>query len=92
MLNHMPSNPHEDLSTGDLVSWTFGSHDYDQDRKVYVHTDSPEESLSAYQARTVVRQLVAGFQAMGLKSGDCVCVYAFSDVRQISSFEHHFSQ
>jgi 4-coumarate--CoA ligase len=77
-----PFNHTDDLSSPDLVSWTFGNHDYDQDKKIYVHADDPEQSVSASQARRIVKELVAGFQAKGLEPGDCVCVYAYSNVRQ----------
>ncbi len=80
MSSRHPSKPEDDLSTADLVSWTFGNHDYDRDKKVYFHADDPEQSLSASEARSIVRQLVAGFRANGLEPGDCVCLYAFSDV------------
>lgn len=90
MFNRIPSSPEDDLSTADLVSWTFGNHDYDQDKQVYVHADDHEQSISAFQARTIVRQLGAGFQAKGLELGDCVCVYAFGDVRLASSFGRSF--
>lgn len=87
MFNQIPPSPENDSSTADLVSWAFGNHDYDQDKQVYVHVDDPKQSISALQARIIVRQLVAGFHAKGLEPGDCVCVYAFSDVRLISFFD-----
>lgn len=73
--------PNDDLDRTDLVSWTFGNQDYDQDKKIYIDADNPERSLSASQARRIVRELVAGFRAAGLKPQECVCVHAFNDVR-----------
>lgn len=64
----------------DLVTWTFGNLGYDQEKKIYVDAENPERSLSALEARSTVRKLVAGFRAEGLKPGDCVCVHAFNDV------------
>lgn len=65
----------------DLVSWIFGNGDYDQDTKIYIDPENRERSISANEARTYVRKFIAGWKAVGLKSGDCVCVHAFNDVR-----------
>ena len=67
----------------DLVSWIFGNCDYDQDTKIYIDPERPERSISANEARATVRKFVAGWKAVGLKPGDCVCVHAFNDVRAI---------
>ena len=74
---------HDHVSQMDLVSWTFANidnQDYDQDKKVYINPDDPSQSISASEARTMVRKLVAGFKAVGLQPGDCVCVHAFNNV------------
>ena len=65
----------------DLVSWIFGNDEYDHNRKIYIDPDHPGRCLSANEARSMVRKLVAGFKANGLQPGDCVCVHAFNDVR-----------
>ena len=72
----------------DLVSWTFGNEDYDQDRKIYIDSDNPNRSITANGARRMVRKLVAGFKAVGLQPGDCVCLHAFNDVSRDSSIEN----
>ena len=74
----------EDLSRMDLVSWTFGNEDYDQNREIYIDPDNPGRSITASEARSLVRKLVAGFKAVGLQRGDCVCLHAFNDVRSNS--------
>ncbi len=72
--------PIPDLCQMDLVSWTFGNQEYDQNSKIYVAPDHPSRSITANGARCMVRKLVAGFKAMGLQPGDCVCLHAFNDV------------
>lgn len=82
-------DPVEKGSKMDLVSWILGNCDYDQDTKIYIDPENRERSISARQARATVRQFVAGWKAVGLKPGDCVCVHAFNDVRArvlLSSF------
>ncbi|KAK3714260.1 hypothetical protein LTR37_007846 [Vermiconidia calcicola] len=45
-----------------------------------VDVDDTSRSLSWHQARCMVRKLVAGFRAAGLKPGDCVSIAAFNDI------------
>ena len=73
-------DPFEKGSKMDLVSWIFGKCDYDQDTKIYLDPENRETSISAREARTYVRKFVAGWKAVGLKPGDCVCVHAFNNV------------
>lgn len=81
-------DPVEKGSKMDLVSWIFGNRGYDQDKKIYIDPENDERSISAKEARTYVRKFVAGWKAVGLKPGDCVCVHAFNDVssRVLSEF------
>ena len=74
-------DPVEKGSKMDLVSWIFGNSNYDQDAKIYIDPENRQRSISANEARTTVRKFVAGWKAVGLKPGDCVCVHAFNDVR-----------
>ena len=69
-----------EVSQTDLVSWTLGNENYDQDRKIYIDPDNPTRFITANGARCMVRKLVAGFKAIGLRPGDCVCLHAFNDV------------
>ena len=64
----------------DLLSWTFDNLTYDQDEPIYIDGLNPSNSISARQARKLIRQLVAGFHAIGLKRGDCVCIHSFNDI------------
>ena len=69
------------LPEEDLVSFSFGSPTYDLDKPVYHDIDNPTRTLSYNQGRTIVRKLVAGFRAAGLKKGDCFSITSFNDVR-----------
>ncbi len=73
-------DPVETGSKMDLVSWIFGSCNYDQDTKIYIDPENRQRSISANEARVIVRKFVAGWKTVGLKPGDCVCVHAFNDV------------
>lgn len=64
----------------DIVSWTFGNSDYDRNRKIYLDPYNPEQSITTNEARCMVKKLVSGFKAAGLRRGDCVCIHAFNDV------------
>ena len=68
-----------DILGTDIISWTLDNHSYG-DKRIYIDADAPERSISAHEARSMVRKLIAGFHAIGLQPGDCVCVYAFNDV------------
>lgn len=48
--------------------------------KIYVDCANPERSISAKQAFSLIRKLVAGFRAAGLQKGDCVCLHAFNNL------------
>ena len=74
-------DPAEKGSKMDLVSWVFGNPNYNQDTKIYIDPENRQRSISPNEARTMVRKFVAGWKAVGLKPGDCVCVHAFNDVR-----------
>jgi hypothetical protein len=49
--------------------------------QIYIDAKDTSRFLSSNQARVIIRKLVAGFQAVGLKKGDCVCIHSFNDVR-----------
>ncbi|EXJ75357.1 uncharacterized protein A1O5_02053 [Cladophialophora psammophila CBS 110553] len=68
------------LSTKDVLSWIFDDVKYDPDKPVYIDAANVERSISSRKARTIVRQLAAGFDAAGLQAGDCVCLHAFNDI------------
>lgn len=48
--------------------------------QIYIDAKDVSRSISSNQARVLIRKLVAGFHAAGLKKGDCVCLHSFNDV------------
>lgn len=48
--------------------------------QVYIDVANPSRSISLNQARTIVRQLIAGLRKWGVKEGDCVAIHSFNDV------------
>ncbi|MCJ1394775.1 hypothetical protein MMC18_007655 [Xylographa bjoerkii] len=64
----------------DVVSWTFGNTAYDQDKAIIIDTSRPTRSISASQAQRLVRHIVAGLKATGLRSGDYVCILSYNHV------------
>ncbi|KAH8585761.1 hypothetical protein B0O99DRAFT_696168 [Bisporella sp. PMI_857] len=65
----------------DLLSWCFDDIPYDWDKPIYVDPNDPSRTISARQAKLIIRKLVAGFHAAGLKAGDCVCLNSFNDIQ-----------
>ncbi|TEY76477.1 hypothetical protein BOTCAL_0058g00240 [Botryotinia calthae] len=63
-----------DIPTKDLLSWTFDNVPYDQDAMIYIDAADPSRSISASQARIIIRQLVAGFMLLAWKRV-IVCAY-----------------
>ncbi|KAK6587215.1 hypothetical protein PZA11_000505 [Diplocarpon coronariae] len=68
------------IPTKDILSWTFDAPRYDQDEPIYIDATDPSRSISCNQARVLVRKIVAGLHAAGLKKGDCVCLHSFNDI------------
>jgi hypothetical protein len=58
--------------------------------QIYIDAKNPSGSISSNQARVIIRKLVAGLHAAGLKKGDCVCLHSFNDVRINLVFFSHF--
>ena len=50
--------------------------------KIYIDSAKPERTISANQARIIVRKLVAGLRKWGVRPGqkDVVCLHAFNDI------------
>ncbi|KAK3058920.1 hypothetical protein LTR09_000485 [Extremus antarcticus] len=69
------------IPTQDLSSWTFDELSYDWDDPIYIDGNNPSNSVSARQALSLTRKLVAGFRAIGAQRGDCVCINSFNDVQ-----------
>ncbi|KAK3704906.1 Acyl-CoA synthetase actt5 [Vermiconidia calcicola] len=74
------SNWSHPIPEEDLLSYTFDHCDYDKDKPIMVDVDDTSRNLSWHQAHSIVRKLVAGFLAAGLKPGDCVSIAAFNDI------------
>lgn len=64
----------------DILSWYFDAPQFDQDQPVYIDALDTSKYWTANQCRKAIRQLAAGFRHMGLKNGDCVCVFAFNSL------------
>ncbi|TKA82652.1 hypothetical protein B0A55_00743 [Friedmanniomyces simplex] len=72
---------HFPIPTKDILSWTFDNYKHDWDEPIYIDAFKPDQiSISARQAKRLIRQLVAGFRALGLRKGDCVCAHSFNHV------------
>ncbi|CZR65933.1 related to 4-coumarate--CoA ligase [Phialocephala subalpina] len=71
---------HIDISGEDLLSWMFDDRSYDLGKPIYIDASNPARSISARQARSIIRRLVAGFCAAGLEKGDTVCLHSFNDI------------
>ncbi|KAF1943861.1 acetyl-CoA synthetase-like protein [Clathrospora elynae] len=68
------------LPEEDLVSFSFGNTDYDNDKPIYHDADNEGRTISRAQGLSIVRKLVAGFRGAGLKKGDCFAITAFNDI------------
>ncbi|PVI06588.1 AMP-binding enzyme [Periconia macrospinosa] len=72
---------HLAIPTKDILSWQFEEPMmYDMDKPLYINASNPSHSISANQARTLIRQLVAGLQAAGVKRGDAVLIQSFNSI------------
>ena len=60
-------------------------------QKIYVDAKDPSRSYSSNQARVFIRSMIGGFQAAGLKKGDCVCLHSFNDVSNTDTCFRSFS-
>ncbi|XMA20557.1 hypothetical protein WAI453_013348 [Rhynchosporium graminicola] len=63
------------IPTKDILSWTFDDPRFDPDEPIYIDAKDSSRSISSNQARVLIRKLVAGFHAAGLKKGDFSHVY-----------------
>ncbi|KAH8724444.1 hypothetical protein GQ44DRAFT_773078 [Phaeosphaeriaceae sp. PMI808] len=68
------------LPEEDLVSFTFGNTQYDEDKPIYHDADDESRTLSRRQGLGIVRKLVAGFRRAGLQKGDCFAITSFNDI------------
>lgn len=68
------------ISNKDILSWLYDDLSYDWDKPIYVDGLNPSRHYTARTARTLIRQLAAGFHAIGLRENDCVCIHSFNDI------------
>ncbi|GFF31159.1 putative acyl-coenzyme A synthetase [Aspergillus lentulus] len=67
------------LPSVDVISYIF-DNTYDANRPIYIDVNNPSRSISCAQARKIVRQLIAGLRAWGVKPGDCIAIHSFNDI------------
>lgn len=48
--------------------------------QLLIDASNPSRSVTFNQLQTLVRRLTSGLTVVGIKPGDCVCVYSFNDV------------
>jgi 4-coumarate--CoA ligase len=48
--------------------------------QIYIDALQPSNAVSARLAHTTIRQLAAGFRALGLQKGECVCIHSFNSI------------
>ncbi|KAF2013565.1 4-coumarate-CoA ligase-like protein [Aaosphaeria arxii CBS 175.79] len=77
---------HIDIPNKDLLSWMFDDQKYDQDEPIYIDAADPSRTISSRQARSIIQKLAAGFKAIGLQKGDCVCMLSFNDIYYSMAF------
>lgn len=76
----LPDSGTYPLSHKDVVSFTFDQPSYDVDRPVLIDPSDPSISYSHTSALKLVRQLIAGLRALGLREGDTVCLHGFNSI------------
>jgi 4-coumarate--CoA ligase len=47
---------------------------------MYIDAYNPSNSISAAQAKVLIRQLIAGFKHAGVQKGDTILVHAFNSI------------
>lgn len=62
------------------MAWAWIEPGKAKSLQIYIDASNPARSISARQARSIIRRLVAGFRAAGLDKGDTVCLHSFNDV------------
>ncbi|KAB8226882.1 acyl--CoA ligase [Aspergillus alliaceus] len=69
-----------ELPTTDAISYIFANPRYDRDEPIYIDANDTSRSISYNQARTIIRKLIAGLRAWGVRQGDCVALHSFNDI------------
>ncbi|KAL4808631.1 hypothetical protein BDV18DRAFT_157575 [Aspergillus unguis] len=68
------------IPSSDALTYLFSNPKFNPDKPVYVDVANPERSISQNQARVIIRQLIAGLAAWGVREGDCVAIHSFNDI------------
>ncbi|KPI35469.1 putative acyl-coenzyme A synthetase [Cyphellophora attinorum] len=76
----LPSSGTYPLSHKDVVSFTLDEPSYDNNRPVLIDPSDTSNYYTHASARKLVRQLIAGLRAAGLRHGDAVCVHSFNSI------------
>ncbi|KAF2110040.1 putative AMP-binding enzyme [Lophiotrema nucula] len=71
---------HLPIPNKDILSWIYDEPTYDQDKPIYIDAYNPSNSISASQAKKLIRQLVAGLKKAGLQKGDTVLIHSFNNI------------
>ena len=71
---------HLPLPNKDLLSWIFDDIKYDWEKPLYIDAADPGNSISARQAKSIIRRLAAGLRHAGLREGETVCVHSANHV------------
>jgi len=72
-----------DIPITDLVSYAFAKQRaYDPQTKLFISADDPSLNLTADETIALVKKLIAGLQAAGLKKGDAVLLHLANHVRR----------
>lgn len=69
------------VPASDVVSFSFCKQNcFEQDQPLLVDAENPSRSLNYESAKALVRKLVAGFRAYGLREGDSVMCHMSNTV------------
>lgn len=68
------------ISNRDVVSFTLDDPTYDVDRPVLIDPNDPSRYFSHRTATALVRRLIGGLKAAGLRHGDTVCIHSFNSL------------
>jgi hypothetical protein len=72
----------------DLLSFAFESpFKVDQEKPLYIDAEDATKSLNAAQLRKIVRSLIAGLKAAGLRNGDNVLVNLANNVSLMKRYK-----
>ncbi|KAJ8118894.1 hypothetical protein OPT61_g222 [Boeremia exigua] len=73
--NHVP------VQNKDVLSWMYDEPQFDHELpEIYIDAYDATNSISAAQAKVMIRQLIAGFRHAGVQKGDTVLVHAFNSI------------